>query len=233
VAAAKGTRDRMLAEARAEVGTVESPRGSNRTEFAAVAGHPNGLAWCATFLVALARRAGVTLPGSSAYTPTLEASFRRAGRFGSRPAVGAFVFYRWRVAGVLRTAHVGIVEAVNRDGSIVAIEGNTDSAGGRTGGRVMRHVRRANIVGYGYPAYAAAPKPSAPPPRTQRATIRPGDKGAGVRELQARLVQRGHRIAVDGSYGPASQHAVRRVQAKYGLAQDAIVGPRTWEALYR
>src|SRR5207249_4164259 len=51
--------------------------------------------------------------------------------------------------------HVGLVEAVRADSSIVTIEGNTDERGGGSGGKVMRHVRRANIAGYGYPQYAS------------------------------------------------------------------------------
>lgn len=46
------------------------------------------------------------------------------------------------------TGHTGFVTAAHADGSFDSIEGNTDVAGGRTGGQVMRHTRPA--------AYAAS-----------------------------------------------------------------------------
>jgi hypothetical protein len=40
------------------------------------------------------------------------------------------------------------------------------------------------------------------------------------------------RLAVDGNYGPASQAAVKTlIQARYGLAQDGVVGKDTWTAI--
>lgn len=40
------------------------------------------------------------------------------------------------------------------------------------------------------------------------------------------------RLATDGVYGPVSQAAVKTlIQARYGLTQDAIVGPATWTCL--
>jgi hypothetical protein len=39
------------------------------------------------------------------------------------------------------TGHTGFIETVNADGSLSSLEGNTDAAGGRTGGQVMRQTR--------------------------------------------------------------------------------------------
>jgi hypothetical protein len=215
-----GTREAMLTVARRNVGVVESPRGSNRNPYAALAKHANGQPWCATFLVACAVRAGVKLPSTSAYTPTMAAAFAKAGRYGSRPAVGAFVFFRW--PGMGRIAHVGIVEAVHSDGSITTIEGNTDAAGGRSGGRVMRHKRRGSIAGYGYPVYAVP---------SSRPVLRKGSTGAGVVELQRRLTALGHPLKPDGDFGAATDKAVREVQRKAKLKVDGVVGPGTYRAL--
>jgi hypothetical protein len=53
-----------------------------------------------------------------------------------------------------------------------------------------------------------------------------------VRELQRRLNRRGyHAGPVDGLFGPRTERATRRFQARHGLEADAVVGPRTLRAL--
>jgi peptidoglycan hydrolase-like protein with peptidoglycan-binding domain len=42
---------------------------------------------------------------------------------------------------------------------------------------------------------------------------------------------RGHSTAIDGIFGPATESAVRSVQAAAGVTVDGIVGPVTWEKL--
>jgi peptidoglycan hydrolase-like protein with peptidoglycan-binding domain len=38
-------------------------------------------------------------------------------------------------------------------------------------------------------------------------------------------------IAVDGAFGPLTRAAIIRIQKKWGLTPDGIVGPKTWAAL--
>jgi peptidoglycan hydrolase-like protein with peptidoglycan-binding domain len=52
-----------------------------------------------------------------------------------------------------------------------------------------------------------------------------------VRPLQQLLRARGHAIAVDGSFGPQTESAVKSFQQSRGLAADGIVGPQTWAKL--
>jgi peptidoglycan hydrolase-like protein with peptidoglycan-binding domain len=60
---------------------------------------------------------------------------------------------------------------------------------------------------------------------------RQGDQGHPVPTLQYLLRARGHSVAVDGIFGPATDAAVRAFQQSRGLTVDGIVGPNTWTAL--
>ena len=59
-----------------------------------------------------------------------------------------------------------------------------------------------------------------------RPTLRRGSQGDGVRQIQTTL----HLVA-DGSFGPATEAALRQFQRDHGLVPDGIAGPLTWKAL--
>lgn len=63
--------------------------------------------------------------------------------------------------------------------------------------------------------------------------LRRGSKGAAVRDLQGRLASIGHKLVIDGDFGPATEGAVRSFQRSHGLVQDGIAGPQTQTALRR
>lgn len=62
-------------------------------------------------------------------------------------------------------------------------------------------------------------------------TLRRGDRGEAVRDLQTALSGAGYPVAVDGAFGPSTEDAVKRFQRDAGLATDGIVGPLTRAAL--
>lgn len=68
-------------------------------------------------------------------------------------------------------------------------------------------------------------------------TLRRGDKGEAVKELQADLNRQGYRDAagreleLDGSYGPRTEAAVINMQMDQMLVADGICGPITWARL--
>lgn len=145
----------VLDIARAQLGTAENPPASNNvlyTRWAGMVGQP----WCDIFVSWCFDQAGMRdTEGFHAYTPEHYATFNRRGR--GHPgtagiAPGDVVFYDFP-GGPDRISHTGFVERVYPDGSFDAIEGNTDEAGGRTGGKVMRHRRASSVVGYGRPDY--------------------------------------------------------------------------------
>ena len=61
--------------------------------------------------------------------------------------------------------------------------------------------------------------------------LKRGSKGNEVKWLQTELNARGTKLAVDGSFGPATDAAVRAFQKSKGLVQDGHVGPLTRKAL--
>ena len=58
-----------------------------------------------------------------------------------------------------------------------------------------------------------------------RPTLRRGDTGSPVQQLQTKLG-----VPADGNFGPGTEAAVRQFQRDHGLVADGIVGPRTWAA---
>lgn len=64
-------------------------------------------------------------------------------------------------------------------------------------------------------------------------TLRLGDQGTLVQYLQQALNRAtGEVLDIDGIFGRRTEAQVRRVQGWNALAQDGIVGPRTWAALF-
>ena len=58
-----------------------------------------------------------------------------------------------------------------------------------------------------------------------------GDSGPEVVKLQTALGSKGYKLIIDGSFGPATDKAVRDFQKANGLEPDGIVGPKTWAKL--
>lgn len=72
---------------------------------------------------------------------------------------------------------------------------------------------------------------STPPSETALPTLRKGSSGSAVITLQHLLRSHGHSLAVDGTFGPATEDTVLAFQQAEGLAADGVVGPRTWMAV--
>lgn len=83
----------------------------------------------------------------------------------------------------------------------------------------------------------AEPVPNAAPTvsggRIVRPTLRPGNQGESVQELQSVLVLLGYYPGpVSGVYQEGTLTAVKRFQEAAGLSADGIVGPATWNRLF-
>ena len=142
--------------------------------------------------------------------------------------MGAIVFFDWGGShDIAAIDHVGIVESVRGNGSVVTIEGNTDDA-------VIRRVRAFGIVGYGYPAYTGGgPVVPAVPAWPGRFLKQPPTMtGSDVRTWQQRMHDLGWSLSVDGAYGPESASVCRGFQTRWHLEADGVVGPLTWQAAW-
>lgn len=125
--------------------------------------------WCAMFISYIANKAGTDkIIPMHAYTPSGVNWFKARNQWHNGLAgvrAGDIVYFNFGSLG--RVSHVGIVESVNKDGSVNTIEGNTSSTAAgdqRNSGTCARKRRKAYIVGYGRPAYSkesTAPKPPA------------------------------------------------------------------------
>lgn len=149
------TVDKLLQVAIAEIGYTESPAGSNQNKYGRWYGM-NHVPWCAIFVSYCFDRVGMTLPIRTAkgfaYCQDGVHWFQRQGRWFAKPQVGDVVFYSWQGDGI--ADHVGIVEKVNADGSVVSIEGNTAVGNESNGGQVMRrHRNPGGVLGFGRPVY--------------------------------------------------------------------------------
>lgn len=185
------TAAQLLAIAANHLGRTEKPPGSNCQPFSAGLNRPCE-AWCADYVVACLREAGVKIPSESAYTPAMFAGFRAAGMSVPVGAVqpGDVVFFDFpdRTTGI---QHVGFAETGPGPVGVGTIEGNTssgDSGSQDNGGGVYRRVRPLRyIVAVGRPPYSPAmplPLPiPAPPPLPPRPLIAPLEVDVHLRSL--------------------------------------------------
>jgi hypothetical protein len=242
----------LLTWAAHQVGTREKPEGSNDQPFAAIAGHANGQAWCATFLVAGWKANDVPLvPGTnSARASTMHDAFKNAGRLFEQPR-GGDVGHKF-VESEGRIGHVFFVEKVVGD-FVQTIEGNTNLDGSATGIGVFRLRRRwrhgpTSIRGFGRPMYDAQQTltltkavslanmidaAKLDPPAADGATSHPDD----VKIVEAALMAEGllsPKFAKDGSFGTVTITAYsqwQKMQGFKGKDADGIPGRSTLKAL--
>lgn len=67
-------------------------------------------------------------------------------------------------------------------------------------------------------------------------TLKRGNKGKWVTELQKILISKGYDLGsygADGDFGKCTEAAVRQFQLDNNLTADGVVGSKTWDALYQ
>ena len=142
--------------------------------------------------------------------------YKKAGRWSNTPRRGDQIFFGG-------SGHTGIVTGV-AGGIVNTIEGNkADEV------RKCSYSKSSpSIIGYGRPRYELLGGAVITEEDYDMPTIQRGDKGKAVKILQIILGD----LAVDGSFGPATQAQLLAFQKKHSLDPDGVAGPKTWKALF-
>ncbi|MEV5891491.1 CHAP domain-containing protein [Nonomuraea fuscirosea] len=162
------TANQVLSLAKAQIGTSEDASGggtkyqqwyANSQRAAETVARDGGnrnaylnAAWCSMFVSWVGEQTGARPQvGWDAYTVAHAKWFKANHRFGTDAKPGAVVFFSWSGGKSLSDIqHVGFVVKDNQNGTISTIEGNTGN------GKVEERIRpKSQVVGYGYPEYAA------------------------------------------------------------------------------
>lgn len=229
------TAEKILSVAKKEVGTTESPKGSNKckynTEYYGRAVVGSSYPWCCTFVWWVFKQAGVSdlfFDGQkTAYCPTLLNYYKKKGQLvtsGYKP--GDIVFFNF--SGGTSASHVGICKGW--DGTnITTIDGNTGTDNEANGGAVMERKRNKRyIVAVARPKYSKGGN-------TVDVTLdvlKNGSKSGNVKALQ--ILLNGHGCScgtADGVFGAKTLAAVKKFQTAKKLGVDGCVGAQTWQAL--
>lgn len=133
--------NKALEAARGQLGTKESPAGSNRTPYGQWYGW-NGVPWCMIFVQWCFDRAGQPLPYRTASCSALLRWYKdhQPERVVSEPRAGDIAIYRF--------GHTGIVEHAAGN-AVTAIEGNTspgETGSQSNGGGVFRRTRLRDVA---------------------------------------------------------------------------------------
>lgn len=232
--------ERVISIAASQIGTVEEPKGSDRTKYGEAYGW-NGVAWCMIFVWWCFREAGLS---QLFYDGKKTASCTAVMQWAK--ARGQFVTGDYRPGDVLLyqldkdayADHTGIVEKVS-GGKIHSIEGNAGNAVKRvttTAGKLWGAWRPAWEDG------GTQEKPEEPEKESGMASwdiltlpeVRYGREGRPVKAMQILLEGYGYscgRYGCDGECGTDTVKALKSYQRDKGLDADGICGKKTWSAL--
>ena len=141
---------KIIEIAQKEIGTKESPAGSNKVKYAKWYGM-NGQPWCVMFVNWCFNEAGAysLLPAKTASCTAMMNAAKSKGVWVTDDyQIGDIPIYNFE-----GSYHTGIIEAVNAS-TVTAIEGNTAVGNDSNGGEVMRRTRsKSNIMGAVRPKY--------------------------------------------------------------------------------
>jgi hypothetical protein len=180
------------------------------------------ISWCLAHAASSANAGLALIGGKKAYVPYIRnIKGYHSGHSGMK--VGAIV-------AINSFNHIGFCTRVSGS-SFDLLSGN--SVSGNSDDAVTVKTYPLSIAsGYVNLAYApAAPVDPNAYPGTVYKLKSPMMTGSHVKWIQTHLGVHGHKVTVDGQYGPKTAAAVKAFQKDAKLTQDSQVGPKTWAAL--
>ena len=235
----------ILKVAQSQIGVCENPAGSNKVKYnTEYYGRPvqgSAYPWCCVFVWWVFKEAGAPelfFGGKkTAGATTLMNYYKQKGQLVKQGNYkpGDIVFFQFDNDAY--ADHVGIIEEVLKDGDIVTIEGNTSLTSDDNGGKVMRRGRTPNVImAVAHPDYEKEEEV-----KTVKVALKVCKRGMKnypeIKTIQRLLRSLGYKdnvgkiIEIDGSFGPATEAAVKKFQKDNKLQVDGKVGQKTWESL--
>ena len=145
------TAEKILKIAKAEIGTKEYPKNSNKvkynTEYYGREVSGGAYPWCCVFVWWVFKHAGASklfFNGKQSASCTTVRDGMKAQKVKD-PKAGDIVFFNFSGDNT-KVEHIGIVEFVNADGTVNTIEGNTSTGNDANGGQVMRRIRKRSQI---------------------------------------------------------------------------------------
>ena len=169
---------------------------------------------CAQLTRAVAKVGGVSLV-SGATSQWTKTDWDECGEIATIPQDELVFVYRRSTTNTSKMQHTGVALG---DGTCV-------HARGTAYGVVRQKMSQYAWTHWARPKWGAEENPK---------TLKRGDKGAEVTELQVALMLHGYSLpkyGADGSFGAETENAVRAFQLANGLVVDGIAGAKTLAAL--
>ena len=172
--------------------------------------------------------------------------YKNKGRLFNDPEPGDQIFFYSKDKSQI--SHTGLVYAVDSS-YVYTVEGNTSSSSGvvANGGAVAKKKYKRSyerIAGYGRPDYGMTISEVVTPNTSGQTTsanytlgdrtLKKGDKGTDVADMQKSLAKLGYDLGssgADGDFGSKTDAAVRQFQQDNGLEVDGKFGKKSLEAL--
>ena len=170
--------------------------------------------------------------------------YQQNGHLFNEPEPGDQVFFYSKDKSTI--SHTGLVYAVDNS-YIYTVEGNTSSASGvvANGGAVAKKKYKRSydrLAGFGRPDYGMKASSVVDIPSTNPTTayelgdrtLKKGDKGDDVEDMQENLIKLGYDLGddgADGKFGSKTDEAVRNFQRSSALEVDGKFGPKSLAAM--
>ena len=149
---------------------------------------------------------------------------------GTQPKLGAIICWAKGKThnGSDGAGHVGVVEQIKSDGSIITSESGYNAKNAFwTTHRYRESGNWGQSSAYRFLGFIYQPTEQQPAGFSR--AIRKGDTGADVELMQSRLAAKGYlrKTEIDGDYGTITLGGLLAFQFENGLAVDGVCGPQT------